>query len=203
MFQERFDVASVARPVMAGLADDVGEDVFLAVLRSGEVAVAEIARGASLLHLPEPGVGFTSAAHTAAIGKVLLADLPDAEIDEYLRARPLAACTPHTLVDRRRIVGDLAAVRERGLAVDLEELAEGCCCVAAPVRDAWGGTIASIGVSVPTDRFRVERDAIIRGCVEAAGELSRAAAGPEAWPRGQPRRGAGGVGPEGRNSSPT
>jgi DNA-binding IclR family transcriptional regulator len=202
MFQERFDVAGVARPVMAELADELGEDVFLAVLRSGEVAVAEIARGPSELHLPEPGVGFTSMAHTAAIGKVLLAGLADDDIDDYLRARPLEACTPHTLVERRRITADLRGVRERGLALDLEELAEGCCCVAAPVRDPWGATIASIGVSVPTERFRAERDAVARGCVVAAARLSRAVAS-DAWAGDQALRGAGGVGPDGRNSSPT
>lgn len=187
MFQERFDVARTARPHMTEVADELGEDVFLAVLRSGEVAVAEIARGSTDLHLPEPGVGFTTVAHTAAIGKVLVAALPDDEVDGYLRSRPLAACTARTLVERRQIVSDLEAVRERGLALDLEELSEGCCCVAAPVRDGWGATIASIGLSVPTDRFRSDREAIIRSTTEAAARVSQAVVAAQ-WPLGSPVR---------------
>ncbi len=110
LFQERFDVARVARPLMADLADELGEDTFLAVLRSGEVAVVEIVRGSRRLHLPEPGVGFIRVAHVTAIGKVLLAAQPPDEIDDYLRSRPLDACTSRTLVERREIADDLARV---------------------------------------------------------------------------------------------
>jgi DNA-binding IclR family transcriptional regulator len=176
LFQERFDVARVARPLMADLADELGEDIFLAVLRSGEVAVVEIVRGSRRLHLPEPGVGFIRVAHVTAIGKVLLAAQPPDEIDDYLRSRPLDACTSRTLVERREIADDLARVDDLGFGLSVEELSEGCCCVAAPVPDPWGGTVASLGLSVPLERFRAERERIVRRCRQNAAAAGRALA---------------------------
>lgn len=176
-FQQRLDL-SRARPLMAELADEVEEDVYLAVMRGGEVAVAEIVRGARHRHLAEPGVGFTRSAHNTAIGKVLLADCPDEVIDDYLGAHSLDAATARTLVEPADIRRGLDAVRERGIGLDLEELNEGWCCVAAPVTDAWGATVASIGLSVPSERFRAEREKIIRRCMRAAERVSRTVAGP-------------------------
>ena len=75
---------------------------------------------------------------------------------------------------------------QRGYAVELEELAVGCCCVAAPVLDADGATVASIGLSVPVERFRAERREIIRRCRETAARASRALgfSGASRGPRG-------------------
>jgi DNA-binding IclR family transcriptional regulator len=173
-FQERLDLAEVARPMVAALADSIEEDGYLAVMRGGEVAVAEVVRGSRELHLDEPGVGFTRVAHVTAIGKVLLAACPSDTADDYLGARHLVPCTPYTLVDRRAIKRDLAETRELGYAVQREELAVGCCCVAAPVLDADGATVASIGLSVPVERFRAERRELIRRCRETAARASRA-----------------------------
>lgn len=174
-FQRRVDLTS-ARPAMTDLADEVEEDAYLAVLRGGEVAVAEIARGARDQHLPDPGVGFIRTAHNTAIGKVLLAAGPDELLVDYLDAHELEPTTPRTLVVPSDIRRDLDRVRKTGIALDLEEAGEGWCCVAAPVRDAGGATVASIGLSVPTGRFRCERASIIRRCVEAADQVSHAVA---------------------------
>ena len=173
-FQRRLDPAEVARPRVAALADSIEEDGYLAVMRGGEVAVAEIVRASRELHLDEPGVGFTRVAHVTAVGKVLLAACPSDAADDYLGGRHLVPCTPFTLVDRRAIKQDLAETRERGYAVELEELAVGCCCVAAPVLDAGGATVASIGLSVPVERFHAERREIVRRCRDTAARASRA-----------------------------
>lgn len=186
-FQERLDPAEVARPMVAELADCLDEDAYLAVMRGGEVAVAEVTRASRELHLAEPGVGFTRVAHVAAVGKVLLAACPTETTDDYLGARALEACTPFTLVARRAIKRDLAQARERGYAVELEELALGCCCVAAPVLDACGATVASIGISVPVERFTAERGEITRRCRETAATASRAL-GFRGPPPGRPSR---------------
>jgi DNA-binding IclR family transcriptional regulator len=46
--------------------------------------------------------------------------------------------------------------------------------VAAPMVDAAGVTVASIGLSVPVERFRVEGREMIRRCRETAADASRA-----------------------------
>ena len=63
-------------PLVADLAESVEEDAYLAVMRRGEVAVAEVVRASQRLHLADPGVGFSRVAHVAAVGKALLAACP-------------------------------------------------------------------------------------------------------------------------------
>ena len=55
--------------------------------------------------------------------------------------------TRRTLVQRRHIKRHLRVVRERGIGKDLEELAEGCCCVAVPVLGTRGEVLGAIGLS--------------------------------------------------------
>jgi DNA-binding IclR family transcriptional regulator len=174
LFHEQFDLVPTVRPLLAELADRAREDAYLAVFRDGEVVIAEVVEGSPDLHLEGLGVGFTRVAHTTAIGKVLLAAAPEEAVDHYLGERPLAAFTRRTLVERRHIKRHLGAVQELGVGKDLEELAEGCCCVAVPVVDARGATVAAIGLSTPTDRWRRERETLEALCAEAGVRASAA-----------------------------
>jgi DNA-binding IclR family transcriptional regulator len=177
-FQERLDLVRTLRPALEHLAVETGEDTYLAVFRGGEIAVAEVVDGSRELHVGGLEVGFSRVAHASAIGKVLLAACPDATIDDYLGQQHLRALTPRTLVRRRHIKSNLHTVRERGVGHDLEELAVGCCCVAAPVRDARGAVVGSVGLSAPTDRWRREEARLTRCCVSAAAQASGALAPP-------------------------
>ncbi len=64
-------------------------------------------------------------------------------------------------------------MRELGYATTWEELEEGLCSVAAPVRGARGSVIAAMSVSAPTVRMtRAELEALARPLMAAADELS-------------------------------
>jgi IclR family acetate operon transcriptional repressor len=178
VFQESLDVVSTLRPAIERLAVEAEEDTYLALFRGGEIAVAEVVEGSKAVHVGGLEIGFSRVAHATALGKVLLAACPEEAIDDYLGQRHLRAFTPRTLVRRRDIKANLHAVRETGVGHDLEELAEGCCCVAAPVRDAQGTVVATVGLSTPTDRWRREEARLTRLCVSAAAQASRSLAPP-------------------------
>lgn len=178
LFQEGLDLVPTVRPALEHLAVETGEDTYLAVFRGGEIAVAEVVEGSRELHVEGLEVGFSRVAHASAIGKVLLAACPDDTIDDYLGQQHLRAFTPRTLVRRRDIKSTLRTVCDTGVAHDLEELATGCCCVAAPVRDARGAVVGSVGLSTPTDRWRREEARLTRLCVSAAAEASGTLARP-------------------------
>jgi DNA-binding IclR family transcriptional regulator len=98
-------------------------------------------------------VGKRSPAHCSSMGKALLAGLPAAEIDaRYPQAR-LEARTDRTITDTGELKRHLAQVRERGYAVDRQELEPHLCCVAGPVFDRTGTVVASISVSGPDSRI--------------------------------------------------
>ena len=172
-FQESLDVVETLRPAIKRLAVEAEEDTYLALFRGGEIAVAEVVEGSRAMHVDGLEVGFSRVAHASALGKVLLAACPDHTIDDYLGQQHLQAFTAHTLVRRRDIKADLNTVRETGVGHDREELGMGCCCVAAPVQDARGAVVASVGLSTPTDRWRREEARLTRLCISAAAQASR------------------------------
>ncbi|MGH3425814.1 MAG: IclR family transcriptional regulator domain-containing protein, partial [Nocardioidaceae bacterium] len=78
------------------------------------------------------------------------AHAPDAVVAGALGR--LARPTPYTVIDRGRLLAQLAQVRERGFARTEEEMSLGACSVAVPVRDASGVVCAALGIVVPSLR---------------------------------------------------
>jgi IclR family pca regulon transcriptional regulator len=92
-----------------------------------------------------------------SMGRVLLAGLPDEDLEAYLASAELAALTRATLTDRDRLRAALLAVREQGWAWIDGELDESICGLAVPVRDRGGATIAALNVSLPAGQFTQEQ----------------------------------------------
>ena len=89
-------------------------------------------------------VGKRLALNRSALGKILLAWLPAAEIDELMPLVDWERKTPSTMCSPAELKGDLALVRARGWATDDEEDVPNIRCVAAPVLDGKGKVIAAI-----------------------------------------------------------
>lgn len=91
-------------------------------------------------------VGRRLPAHATALGKALLAELTDAEVDALLPDAP-AALTPHTVTDLKALHAELELVRNRGYAVEREQSTPGIACVASvvgyriPATDAISATM--------------------------------------------------------------
>lgn len=177
LFRDRLDPMPTLSPLLGELAERAAEDAYLAVFRDGEVLIADVVEGSASLHIDGLGVGFSHVAHTTALGKVLLAAAPPQDLDGYLGERDLAAFTRRTLTRPRHIKRHLNAVHDLGVGKDLEELADGCCCVAAPVRDSTGATVAAIGLSTTAPRWRAEQSGLIALCVEVGMRASEALVG--------------------------
>src|SRR3954452_7612191 len=105
-------------------------------------------------------VGATMPLYNTANGKALLSALDDAAIVDLLPAR-LERCTPNTITSRSRLLKELAAIREAGVAFDHEERTIGIAAAAIAVRDAFGA-LFSICVAVPVQRF-YDREGDIAG----------------------------------------
>lgn len=95
--------------------------------------------------------GMQLEAYCSAIGKILLAHLPQADRDAYLANGPFPALTPATITDPASLADELAQVRAVGHAVDAEEVAIGLRCLAVPLRGADGDVIAALSLSRDAD----------------------------------------------------
>jgi len=120
-------------------------------------------------------VGSRLPAYPTSMGRVLLADLPDAELETYLKTVRLDALTPHTLTDRTALRTELQRVREQGFAIIDGEREEGVRSAAAAVRN--GSQTASMALNVSANAARVPlqrlREEFVPQLIEAAELISR------------------------------
>jgi DNA-binding IclR family transcriptional regulator len=146
----------VALSLLRGLADETQETVNLAVRAGSEaVNIEQIApHGRRVLNIG--WVGRRTPLHASSTGKMLLAFLPEADLDALLQ-EPLPPFTEHTITEPQALRADLALVRKRGYATGLEELEIGLNAVAAPVRDHTGRVIATFSVAGPSYRLSKQR----------------------------------------------
>ncbi|MGN6188195.1 MAG: IclR family transcriptional regulator [Conexibacter sp.] len=154
---------SVPASLLSGLrelARRTGETTYLADWGEHEIRVLASVEGSNILRVAEVAGGPYAEGHARASGKVLLAYAWPELRATYLRAHPLRRLTPSTIVDGAAFERELAEIRERGVAFDREEFAEGVSCVAAPLLEQ-GRIVAAYGVSMPTERFRRSRDEIV------------------------------------------
>jgi len=145
------DVREVARPFLRGLAESCQETVNLSVLDAGQVVNLEqfVPHARRIKNIGR--VGRRMSPHCTAAGKMLLAHLPQDELDQILRDG-LERFTPYTITDPDELRMDLDRVRERSYATVCEELEEGLNVVATPVHDHTGQVVASISVAGPAYR---------------------------------------------------
>lgn len=140
------ELDQVARPPMRRLADATDQTVSLAVLDGLDVVYVAIEKARRELGI-QGQVGGRHPANATALGKVMLADLGDDELNALLEGAELPRLTHRTLSDPQALRAHLAWVREQGYALDDEERGIGIRCVAAPVRDADGDVVAGISVA--------------------------------------------------------
>lgn len=167
------DLHEAAMPVMATLRASTGETVQLAVLDGLESVYIDRLESPHTVRIFSR-VGTRLPATTTSTGKVLLAALPRAELDERLRAWSPQRVTPHTIIDPGTLRTRLDEVAARGWAENREESRVGVVSVGAPVRDAHGGVVAALSVAAPTDRAGPAALRRIRASViESAAVVSR------------------------------
>ncbi|HZM81212.1 MAG TPA: IclR family transcriptional regulator [Candidatus Limnocylindrales bacterium] len=145
------DTLGLVNATLDALADRFGETVHLGRLDGPNVVYIAKRESAHPLRLFS-AIGRRLPAHATALGKALLAQRPDAEVDRLLDW-PLPGLTPHTLTTPEALHADLARVREHGWAEDREENTEGimCLAVAVPLRRP---AVDAISVSLPLARLR-------------------------------------------------
>jgi DNA-binding IclR family transcriptional regulator len=133
-------LAAAAAPHLEALAGQTGGIANLFVLHDGDAI-----RLAS--YPARPMTGIRVPAHCTAAGKVLLAALDPNELDAVVTLRGLEPSTPLSITSRDALDACLHAVRRSGIGADVEERNLGRACLAAPVRDVTGRTVAAVSAS--------------------------------------------------------
>ncbi|MFE4552703.1 IclR family transcriptional regulator [Streptomyces sp. NPDC056785] len=145
---ENLDIREIAHPHLVRLNEQCGHTVHLAVYEDDEVLYIDKVESRYPVRMYSR-IGKPVAITVAAVAKLLLADLPEAErrtlTDKLDYPLYTARSTPNAAAFRK----ELATVREQGWATDLGGHEESINCVAAPIRGADGRVSAAMSVSAP------------------------------------------------------
>jgi IclR family transcriptional regulator, acetate operon repressor len=155
-----------ARPVLAELAQHVGESANLATFAAGGVEyVSQVAGPQSMRMFTE--VGRRAPMHSTGVGKAMLALMDDRDVRTILTERGMASSTATTITDPDRMLEELARIRRQGYAIDEGEMEVGVRCVAVAF-DSVGPM--AVSVSGPSSRLvgPVLDDAVPRVVAAAA-----------------------------------
>lgn len=155
--EQKLNLNRIAVPFLEELAKETEETVKLSVIRHQKIYVINTVLSPRQMKITvETGAVFPP--HIGAASKLLLASLPDEEIEHYL-SHKLEAYTTHSIVEADKLRRTIAAIRKEMIARDGEEETLGISGVAAPVKDSFGDWIAAVSIPYIT-AFRSDKELI-------------------------------------------
>jgi IclR family pca regulon transcriptional regulator len=169
-------VWDIARPVLAGLSERLGESCYGAVLDGAEVLyVLHIPSARHLINV-DLRVGSRTPAYCTSVGRVLLAGLTQAAAERVLAAAKPQARTPKTVTAKGRLIEAVEQARRQGWAIVDEELELGLRSLSVPLRGRGGVTVGAINVCGPTSRVSLEelRTRFLGELLDAAARIQSA-----------------------------
>ncbi|HXM93952.1 MAG TPA: IclR family transcriptional regulator [Candidatus Dormibacteraeota bacterium] len=154
--QGQMDIRRLSLPHLQELNHKTRETVHLIVRHALSAVYLE------KLDSPEPlriysRIGAAVPLHCTAVGKVLLAYLPETELEKTLNELKLRRFTENTVGSIQELYAHLRRVRKDGYACDLEEHEPHIRCIAAPIWDHSGAVNASLSVTCPAVRLATAR----------------------------------------------
>lgn len=170
---DRMDVRLVAKPYIEALSNKVKEVVHLAILDDNEAVYIDKVESPENTIRMYSQIGKRVALHCTAVGKILLAWLPEDQSEAILKSKEMIPYTQNTITSIEKMMEHLEKVRHKGYATDNVEHEDGVRCVAAPIFNMNHNVIAAISISVPI--FKVTEDripVIINEILNTAGEIS-------------------------------
>lgn len=154
--RDRRAIYEVAKPEVDRIAEETGELSGVVVEEHGRGVFLHRAKGDRAVHV-DTYAGKRIYLHGAALGKAILAHLPEERVDDIIDRHGLPALTDNTITDRDELAAELADVRETGIAFDDEERLDGLRSVGAAITGSNGDVLGAVSVAGPTTRLQDER----------------------------------------------
>lgn len=165
----------VARPFLQEIAYTFQENVSLGYWDGHQVIHLDKIESPEILRI-DPSIGSIALGHCTALGKSILAYLPEAEREIYISTHELKRFTDKTITSREKLNEELARIRGQGYAVDNQELSVGLRCVAASAIDYTGHicfaiSVAALHVNMPDERVQKIQEELKRVCRDLSTKL--------------------------------
>ncbi len=169
----QLDIRRVSQPYLRELNRQTRETIHLTVRHGISAVYVEKLDSPEQLRI-HSRIGASVPLYCTAVGKVMLAYMPDDEREMVLPQLSLQCLTPNTVSNLQELDAELYRVRKNGYACDLEEHELHIRCVAAPIWDNVGSVNASLSITAPAVRMAVTRLRQLAPLIQTAGlQISR------------------------------
>jgi DNA-binding IclR family transcriptional regulator len=151
-YLSNIDVTKIAEPVVKTLNDLTNEGVSIGILNEGNMlrVLREESKNPIKYNMP---IGESRPAYASAMGKALLSELSDAEIDNLYPDERLIQVTENTIRTKTELKLELENIRSTGISFDREGGRTGIEGIARVIRDSSGKGIAALTISSPVYRL--------------------------------------------------
>lgn len=169
------DFYDVSHPHLEHLAKITGQTVHLGIHDNGKILYLNKLENPGTIISQPSAIGYRLPMHCTAMGKVLLAFSDNEEtLNNIIEKGKLKKFTKNTITKKNILIEELEDIRNKGYAIDNEEVQTGLCCIAAPIRDYTGRVIAAISVSGLKPVFNARRiSSLASNVVKSAQYISR------------------------------
>jgi DNA-binding IclR family transcriptional regulator len=165
----QLDIKDIAKPHLEELNRMTTETVHLGILEDKNIVYVTKMESKNPISLYSQ-VGKIIPLYCSAMGKAILAEKPDSEIDQYLDQTTLLQHTATTLTTKNAVFKEINKIRQLGYAFDNSEHENDVFCVGASL-SLNDKNYGAISVSVPkyrlTDEFRQEIIEAVQKCKSA------------------------------------
>jgi IclR family KDG regulon transcriptional repressor len=166
----QLDIREISRPYMLQIRNETGLSVQLAVRDGDEAVYIDHVESLNAIRF-DPQIRFRAPLYAGSAPRVMLAYLPEKEIDEILDRTVIVAFTDRTKVDRRAIKEDLKFIKENGYSISRGELLKGTMAIAAPVFNINGHVTACLSIIGLDSDFKED---LLDGMIQSLIKHSRA-----------------------------
>jgi DNA-binding IclR family transcriptional regulator len=151
-YLSHIDIRTIVHPQLVELCKKFEETCHLAILNGTEVIYLDKIDSPKSVGIISH-IGGRNPSYATGVGKALLADLDNQAIFELFGNMPLKKLTSRTITNIPDLIHSLDKVRKNGFALDIGEIEIDLCCIAAPIKNHEGKTIAAISISAPKTHF--------------------------------------------------
>jgi DNA-binding IclR family transcriptional regulator len=164
----------VVSPYLTQLQLRLAKTAFLAILQDDDVIYIDKREDPRNAVLFASSIGTRRLPYFGMLGQVLMAFLPEVEVNRILQRKPLAAATKRSIVDEDRFKERLNTIRKNGFVVEEGEAIDGVTGISAPIRGAGNKVVAAIGVGfISSSEDENGKHTIIREVVNTAYDISQ------------------------------
>jgi len=151
--RRKMDVHTIAMPFLDDLVSEVHKTVHLAVMDNNKVLYIDKREPIKPFRIVSR-IGAHLPPHCSAVGKMLLAESSEQQVDYIINEEGLKKYTDNTITDPNSLKKELENIREQGYAIDNGEIMKNSRSIAAPIKNSRGNTIAALGITGLVDEMQ-------------------------------------------------